>query len=202
MSAYTNFVSDFPERCNDILKSFVERAHGRNLEVTLMLSVASTGFVIPFERLRFKDESAHPSRDRERFREAARKLDETRELCFLDSALWGASPGSWVFAREVEDEQRELDSWPELQTPKSLTKKKKTESTLKHLRNALAHGNIFTRGDPIDRLVFLSKPCEESPKFDMLAVSPDDFYTFLQKWFSFLSSLHMPPDVYQDSMVV
>ena len=198
MSNYSNFVSDFPRRCDDILDKFFPQAKVHDREVTLMLAVATAGFVIPFGRLR---EENHPARDRERFQQAAAKLDSILDARFLGSALWDNSPSSWVFAKEVEDECQDLELWPELATPKPLSKDKLARSVLAHLRNALAHGNIFTHGKPIDQLIFLSRPSEESPTYAMLAVAPLDFHKFLRKWFSFLTSLRMPVGLYEGAMV-
>jgi hypothetical protein len=83
MSNYNNFVQDFPKRCDELLCHFIKPASGRDREVTLMLAVASAGFVIPFERLRqpTDPQRQHPARDRERFEEysGAKKLDHDFE---------------------------------------------------------------------------------------------------------------------------
>ena len=55
-------------------------------------------------------------------------------------------------------------------------------------------GNIFTKGEPdIELIVFVSRPSEDSPKFNFLCVTPQDFQRFLKKWFVFISELHLPP---------
>jgi hypothetical protein len=70
------------------------------------------------------------------------------------------------------------------------------------LRNALAHGSIFSYGDPIERLLFLSAnytphdgKMEWDGTFSMLSVSPRDFRDFLEKWVEFLSKLPIPSDL-------
>ena len=198
MSSYDNFISDFPKRCDDILKNFFPLANARKREVTLMLAVATAGFSVPFERLRAEQ---HPARDRELFDDAARQFDVLLESPFLESPLWDAPAASWAFSNKIENIQQELDFWPELRQPKPLSKEKTTKSVLKHLRNALAHGNVFTRGNPIDLLVFLSRPSEDRSSFAMMAVTPSDLYQFLRKWFAFLGSLKMPTDVSEESIV-
>ena len=82
-----------------------------------------------------------------------------------------------------------------------MSKDKLARSVLAHLRNALAHGNIFTHGDPIDLLIFLSRPSEESPTYAMLAVTPLDFRTFLRNWFSFVKSLQIPEALFDGLLV-
>ena len=197
MSNYRNFVEDFPKRCDDLLDKLFPRAKAYDREVTLMFSIATAGFVIPFGRLREKD---HPARDRKRYQEAAAKLDEILNAPFLGSPLWAEQPATWLFAKEVEDEGRELDCWPELTSPQSLPKDAQAKNVLAPLRNGLAHGNIFTRGNPIDLLVFLSKPYG-APKYVMVAVSPFDFHVFLRNWFSFLASLQIPVGLCEGAMV-
>jgi len=199
MSGYSNFVTDFPKRCDDVLEKFCRPAQARNREVTLMLATATAGFVVPFERLRPGRD--HPARDRQSYEAAAEKLDAVLGSAFIDSALWGETVGSWVFAKEVQDEQRELDFWPELLSPKPLSRKKQAGSVLAHLRNALAHGNIFTRGNPIDLLVFLTKPHETAKNYSMLAVAPVDFYRFVRNWFALLASIRMPGGVFEGHLV-
>jgi hypothetical protein len=83
-----------------------------------------------------------------------------------------------------------------------LGKKKKCTSLLKLMRNALAHGNIFTAGDDISQLVFLSKPHPGAQAFDVLAVSPEDFRVFLVNWFQFIAQIRMPKGVYEEVLAV
>lgn len=64
MSEYQNYIQDFPNRCCEILENFGEEAKEKNLAVTLMLSIATAGFSIPYERLKNK---RHPSQDSSSF---------------------------------------------------------------------------------------------------------------------------------------
>lgn len=155
MSSYSNFIKGFPSRCSDILKTYEKQSRARNQEVTLTLAIATAGFVIPFERLRPSSENLnHPSRDRERFQQAKDEFEKILDVPFLGSGLWKEDIGSWIFAKEVKDVQKEPDFWIELENPKPLSAEKKVKSISKHLRNALAHGNIYTRGDPIQLIIF------------------------------------------------
>lgn len=211
MSSYSNFIQDFPSRCLDILKKYEKDAITHNREVTLMLAIATAGFVIPFERLRplYSEDSDHPSRDREKFSKARNKLERILDVLFVDSALWNKKDvGSWIFAKELRDVEREPDFWPELKSPKSLSIKKQVSSILKHLRNGLAHGNIYTKGDPIRLIIFLSrcckyvdKKCIPTDKYDMLAVSPADFCRFLINWLNFLANLPILTTIMQESVM-
>ena len=88
------------------------------------------------------------------------------------------------------------DSWPELVTPKAVGPKKTTGNVLTQLRNALAHGNVFTRGGAsIDLLLFVSEVSQGSNEFAYLAVAPGDFRKFLRHWLAFLKKLDLPSSV-------
>lgn len=206
MSSYSNFIQDFPSRCLDILKKYEKHAITHNREVTLMLAIATAGFVIPLERLRPPDSNSkdpdHPSRDRKRFEVAANKLKEILDDFFVGSVLWNKKDvGSWIFAEKREDVQREPDSWPELKRPKSLSIEKKITSILKHLRNGLTHGNIYTTGNPIRLIIFLVRPYQSADKYNMLAASPEDFREFLTNWFKFLGDLPIPSGIMHESLL-
>ncbi len=122
MSNYRNFVSDFPQRCDDLLRHFFHEANARKRDVTLMLTVATAGFVMPFERLRPLRRGVHPTRDRERHEEAAQSFDAMLRGSFSESAFWDELDSAhWFYAAKVENENRDLDAWPELQDPQAVS---------------------------------------------------------------------------------
>lgn len=201
MSSYKNFVSDFPGRCAGLLADFERTARLRKREVTFMLCVAMPSIVVPLERLAGprstpKGESAgHPSRDWERFEQAKSGLDRLFEMPFRGSPLWpNTASSSWFFG-ELSAVSNGPDSWAELGAPKPLGLDRKAKTVLLHIRNALAHGNIFTRGNPeIEQIILLSRP-EGADRFRFLAVAPTDFRGFLKNWLEFLRELDLPEDV-------
>lgn len=201
MSNYDDFVSDFPGRCAELLDELEPAARVRKREVTLMLSVAASSILIPLERLAGPESDpklgqGHPSRDWETFGDAKAALDDLLAKAFIGSALWPpSSAGSWSFDK-LADVSETPDSWAELRKPKPLGSKKKAKTVVWHIRKALAHGNIFTRGRPhIDQIILLSQVAEAVYKFNYLAVSPADFRAFLQKWLEFLQGLRLPVEV-------
>jgi hypothetical protein len=203
MSNYRNFVTDFPNRCNDLLTRYEKHARGSDREVTLMLSIASAGFTIPFERLLQREPSTatcptcnlrfeipapcHPAGDRERHRTAADMLDLLLDEKFRESELWDpAHEDDWSNAKKIPDVQQALDFWADVAVP--IGPDRKVSSVLKHIRNALAHGSIFTRAikrNQIGLIVLVQK--NDETDFSMLAVSPDAFREFLRRWFDFLA---------------
>lgn len=75
---------------------------------------------------------------------------------------------------------------------------------LKHIRNALAHGSIFTlpnENDKIKEIIFLSEiriGNEFRGNYNVLKVCPEDFKEFLQNWMKFLiEDLKIPAEVGQ-----
>lgn len=195
MSNYNDFISDFPQRCGEILSQHEYFARLRGREVTLLLSIASVSILVPYERLArpHREGFAHPSGDRIRFRPAQEQFDKLLEATFIQSPLWNNTiPHSWKYEESVEV-SHEPDFWPELRNPRSLSNNKQVRSVVKHIRNALAHGNIFTRGWPrIDTIIFLSQASRDTYRFNLLSVSPNDFRSFLTKWIQFLESIKMP----------
>jgi hypothetical protein len=198
MSNYRDFVSDFPGRCGDLLDSFLKPAKHQRREVTLLLCLSAASLVIPLERLKGAGahRTGHPARDWEKFQQAKSRLDELGQVPFRGSPIWpDASEESWHFG-SLSTVAGGPDSWPELHRPKLLTRDKKVRSVLQHLRNALAHGNIFTRGAPdIDQLILISEDGMGTGRYSFLMVSPAGFEQFLRHWIAFVRELRVPADV-------
>lgn len=226
MTSYSNFVQDFPRRCIEILGLCLEHATTNDRDVTLLLSIATAGFVIPFERLRPLSPK-HPAGDRENFENAKSEFDKIINNSFLNSKLWDNSEG-WEFAEKIEEKdirEKQVDYWARLENRKPLSSEKPVISVLSHLRNALSHGSIFTcpnrinKNEPvqISTLIFLSRCYEKQEvevcdcgkkrkervpidKYNLLAVSPENFRKFLEKWVEFLKSLNLTLPTIQDTI--
>lgn len=187
MSEYMNFIQDFPTRCGEILESYQKRATFQGREVTLMLSIASSGFLVPYERIRAK----HPSGDASRYNKICTEIKSLFNTKFNDSSLLEDASGVWWFGK-LASHNGMPDDWPEMRNLQQVSNKEKTREILYHLRNALAHGNIFTMGKKIEKIIFLSTKEQDSPQFYYLAVTPNDFSAFLTNWFKFLGDLQLP----------
>ena len=208
MTAYKNFIKDFPTRCCEILDQYEADALSGGREVTLTLAMAASGFVVPYERLRPRPQEGEPPYpDRSIYEQAVSQFDDLLKEKFLGSCLWKEEVSSWSFGK-LKSVDGGPGCWPELQERKPLGPYKKVSSTLTHLRNALAHGNIFTfpkedpdKDDPdIELIIFLSKPSMKSPKFNFLCVSPQDFQKSLRNWFVFISALNLPEEVFSSTV--
>jgi hypothetical protein len=190
MSSYDNFIRDFPSRCRDLLQMFQDKAELENRDVTLLLAIAASGLIIPRARL---IETDHPSGDVHNFKSAAREMEKEMKNSFLKSRFTKPVGQQWRYG----DVEIAKGGYPEgINTLcESISVKKQTGSVIKIIRNALAHGNILTRGNPIKRMFFLSKPFKGAIRYDCIDVTFDDFKFFLEKWFEFLSSLNLPNEI-------
>lgn len=183
MSAFHDYIVDFPKRGLDILKHFEPHAKRMDREVTLMLMVASSSFLVPRERL----EIPHPSQDSTRFAKFRKELNKR----------WDESPlfknlSEWLHGT-VKNFGNGPDAWP---TPTEKVCEKNVEHILGIIRNALAHGNLFTEGSPIHTLTFYSakrkmlKNCQyEVIGYRFLKIPVDDFKQFLLNWFDLLNTI-------------
>lgn len=215
MSKYENFIRDYPKRLKRILDNQYETAREQGLEVTLMLAIASSGLIIPFERLRKRNNaSEHPTQDRDRFTVAAERLDMlTQEKPFWESTLWPEKVGTWkrgTLALSTLDKYPDDPmGWDEIGDAERVKDNIPLESVLANIRNALAHGNIFVvpRGcREIGQIIFLQEKrgknqngVLERVSYTFLICSPDDFKAFMGFWFQFLEDLPLPEDVIPES---
>lgn len=194
MTAYKNFVEDFPHRCRDILKLAGKPAVLRGREVTLALIVASAGLVIPYERLKPDGgEIDHPSGDNKKFSAAANNLRTLLAEYFLSSAVWGMPASTW-HSGKLKSVTGDPDSWEGLRNRQPVKEDKTVGSVLRVIRNALAHGNIFTFNNPIEAIIFINANTNDKKEvrdYTFVFVAPADFLLFLEKWFDFLDELHI-----------
>ena len=203
MGAYSSFAQDFPLRCRKLLEE--QSLSKLDMEVTIMLSVASSGFTMPFERLRPVDKKPDYE-DVERLKKARKQMNILLGKKFIGSTVWPLSDASsWLHRKEVESVKGDPNQWPELYDGKSTIVGRDVHSILAHLRNALAHGNILTLGNPIDKIIFLSRYRDEhgclTDKFNMLAVTSSDLRKFLLNWFTFLATLNIPEAPDQETVI-
>jgi hypothetical protein len=193
MTGYTNFIDDFPRRCRDILNIAKRPALYRGREVTLALMVASAGFIVPYERL----QPDHPAGDSKRFFGAAAKLKSLLDQSFTSSILFNKMNSAW-YDGKVVSVNGDPDSWDGLRKRKPLSADKTVNTTLKLIRNGLAHGNIFTAGNPIEAIVFIKKNFNNDGvvhDYSFIFVTPQEFLQFLENWFDFLNDFGIPQEV-------
>lgn len=189
MTAYRDFIKDFPSRCYDILKNMDKWSKFCDREVTLSISIACSGFVIPFDRLNPDAHVPHPSNDRNTYINASKKIDELMGTNFIGSELHQSTTTKWKFGKvnkkNIKMFPERIDSFK----PKPISNEKTTRSILKIIRNSLAHGNIYTKGNPIELLIFLTGRYDNAwnlIKYEFVSMPPYEFVNFLTLWFEFL----------------
>ena len=164
--------------------------------MTLLLMVASTAFLMPYERLRTdNNRPPHPSGDNERFAVLAKRLEDLMADKFCGSSLCPNRENSWQVAKDVPRVDGDLDSWFPPQSLKPVSKDKVVNSMLVLIRNALVHSNVFATGNPIKTLIFVQRRGSDkgsTPKFEVLSVSPEDFGHFIHEWVTFLDESQIP----------
>lgn len=208
MSEYKVFVKEFPLRCEKIMGR-IEKGHKyEDLTVTGLLMVAASAIIIPYERLRPVPD--HPSGDAKKYTEAAEKFKQLLDSNFVGSDLCSPNDkAKWLFAK-AESVEDDPDRW-KWTFKKEISKEKKTKGVLDIIRNALAHGNIFTkpsRGD-IQEIIFVSqelkrgedgkvKEPHELKHYNCISVTPSLFKQFLGKWFAYIKNLEIYPYVIDD----
>ena len=185
MTAYKNFVIDLPERSMKVLNEFSPEATEIDLEVTLLIMSALAILIIPTERLA----KTHPIGDADAFSTLAEPFASDLGKPFVGSSFDPSGAKNWK-NREVEEADfvGDPDSWI---TTAILPMEKPASYVFSLIRNALSHGNLYTRGDPIEEIVFVSerrdKTCQRNLLgYKYLALPVNDFREFLKKWLEYI----------------
>lgn len=189
MTAYKNFIQDFPNRCKDVLEAFRVSASATDREVTLLITAATPCLLLPYGRLH---EEKHPSQDRDNILNEASTFDiELSKECGKSCLLNGFKDEDWRY-KKLNNLQGDPDAWGLKEDTKPISAKK-TETIFNILRNAFAHGNIWTTGNPINTLVFVSLvDCQKTEgPFNTLQCSPQIFEQFIMNWVGFLNGLKL-----------
>ncbi len=191
MSAYECWVTDFPKRCKELLANLSPCAKAHDREVTLLLAVASVCIAVPLDRMTEESDGrpAHPSGDRGADPNRAKKFDDLLKSKVRDLQLWNDLGDRFIGCCKLKNHEGDPDSWPELDNPECLGPDKQLKTVLKHVRNALAHGNLYTQDNPISRIVLLSRPDHNIEKYNYLVLQPDQLAAILKYWIDELVKL-------------
>lgn len=128
------------------------------------------------------------------FAEAMARLKEelgqkVHESLLFKRAAWRGGP--------LQSAVGTPDDWPECQAPQALPAETRVADAVRHLRNGLAHGNVFSRSSrdgQIAELVFISGGTFKSGRtipLRFLVLSPDELRQFLDRWFNFVAGLQL-----------
>ena len=205
MTAYEDWLRDYPARALRLMRDATPLAQASNLEVTLLLSIGSLLLIAPYERLRLRPKEArrgltHVDKDRDKPENqgVVGILDELfgsdeQGAKFVEAVqFWGADgvSGTWQGGHLGENDPVLLDSWADAS---GLRLDNEGGWPIPHdwsftlafstMRNALAHGSVRThyrwgsKMKTIDKLVFTSK-------------SGDDLASLTEHRFLALSDAH------------
>jgi hypothetical protein len=170
----SNFKSwkKFPGRCRLLLERYYEDAEQNNLEVTLLLTVASASICIRRDHLCDGENLNHDAQLKVPFNQfCSNKV--TKELCHSSYAEYHTAD----IIRRLPDE------WPGFNSIGQLASTTTNGRVLGVLRNALSHGNLFLDGDKrIDRIVFLSETSKGSDHYRCLVLTPHQLFVFVNSW--------------------
>jgi hypothetical protein len=190
------FVTEYPNRCGQLLAMLEPLARKRNLVGSFGLLVASAAFTIPFARMAEVD---HPlGRPERRLSHAIRQL---KRRPFLDAAFWsGTKPAFFRYAKIVTDPENAA-AWRDAggNHPIHSAEAKDGNTVLRTIRNALAHGNVVyldeygheSPGHRLRYLAFLSKH-EDGQSHRIVIFGEEDFLTFLKAWIGWMQTF--PPE--------
>lgn len=159
---YKDYITDFSSRAKKVLEEFSKCDPTNDLNVTALLSVATSSFVIPFERLK----ESHPFKDKIKFDRIVSRINIELKKNIPDSKLIN-NPSQWMTKNLQKDSLEKSDFENGFGAIKA---EDKIKSLINTIRNALAHGNIYScsksgQSGHIDTLYFISKKSNEENAF-------------------------------------
>jgi hypothetical protein len=214
---YKDYITCFANRSKKVLDKFSVCDPDNELNVTALLSVATSAFMIPFERLN----TEHPFGDSATFEKIVSKVDDEKKKKIVNHSKLFCGD-SWKIYRETDSNTLEEKHFDDVNY-KAIASLNDIEANeiISTIRNALAHGNINTgvSGNTIDKLYFLSRnnkkkcieeiyaesntcsnlkdfkaiikkieECKKNPKnYKIVQCSIHDFRSFLDHWIDLLS---------------
>lgn len=194
MSEYKDFIQDYPSRCDKLFNQFSEET---DLDVTLLLALATNAIIFPLERLgKNNGDYPHPAGDGKKFARAKDQFhNKIKNRYFIPDFC---AEGSLLIGTVNQKEITKPNSiW--IEKASKLGSDKKTYEILEIFRNGLAHGSIFIEPAPetdkIETLIFLSedRKNDNKPTDDYLfvVIKVVHFKSFLGKWILFLKTLKL-----------
>lgn len=190
------FVTEYPNRCRQLLDMLEPAAREKRLVGSLSLLVGASAFTIPFGRL---VEADHPVANSEP--ELSRAVKRLDRCSFHEAPFWNgsAAPNSFRYAKIVNAPEFAA-GWQDAtgKHPMQSTEKKDAATVLRTIRRALAHGNIVYLNDaghevPGDEVRFIAFLCrhDDGSSFRITILSEEDFLYFLKAWIAWLQTF--PP---------
>jgi hypothetical protein len=190
------FVTEYPERCGQLLQMLEPHARERDLIGSFALLVASAAFTIPFARM---TERQHPTGKPEPGLFLA--IEGLKKRSFLDAPFWnGVRPGFFRYAK-ISTSPEHAAGWRNAagEHPIKSAEEKDGNTVLRTIRHALAHGNVIyldesgheMPGNRLRYLAYLSKH-ESGSGHRVVIFDEETFLAFLKSWISWAQTF--PPE--------
>jgi hypothetical protein len=186
------FVTEYPERCGQLLDMLERPAREADLLGSFALLVASAAFTVPVGRM---VEKAHPlGRPAKALYDA---IDGLKKESFVSAPFSnGGKPSFFRYATSVTDAEDSIGWRNESgEHPLKSSEAKDANIILRTIRNALVHGNIVyldkegyeTAGNRLVYLAFLSRH-EKGSGYRVAIFDEENFLTFLKAWIGWLAA--------------
>ena len=198
------FVTEYPERCMQMLEILEPHARKRQLVGSFALMVASSIFVIPYERMK----KPHPLGGVGSEPELYQAIKRIQRQKFLESEIWGCTPsGEWRMSRILTNPNH-TNSWkdkngshPMAEMAENTIHDRCLEAVVRVIRNALAHGSVVyldrdgreRPGAEVQFLAFLSRYEESegqraiSETYRLVTTTEETFLSFVKAWATWLN---------------
>lgn len=198
------FATEYPARCMQLFELMEPAARKHELIGSFSLIVATSVFLIPYERMKARHPLYLPDQDAH----IDNRLRAIERQSFLKSEIWnGELPGPWWFSRIMNDLNQtscwedEKKQHPMAGKADNSIEKRTTNDVLRVIRNALAHGNVVyldengfeTKGARVQHLGFIARyeeNEEETAKaktFRLVVATEESFLHFVKSWARWLA---------------
>lgn len=197
MSEYECWISDFPSRCGNLIELFKAEALKNDREVTLLLAVASACIAIPYDHMHepVKNAAPHPSGNRNANDNRKNNFDDLLQKEVGNLSFWPSKQATGFLFGKIDAPEGMPEDWPELKNCCHMESTEKFDTLIKHIRNSLAHGNIYTRGKSITEIILLSRKSFTSTEFSLLSITPAQLQNVVFFWIEQLQQLNISLDV-------
>ncbi len=200
------FVTEYPKRCMELFEVLEGLARQKELVGSFSLVVATSVFLIPYERMK----ATHPLHRPEEEAGIYRAIRRAERQKFLEGEFWKKRPHqTWRYSRIMNNANRTLewrdasDRHPMDAGAKNLINERCVNDVLRVLRNSLAHGNVvyldetgFEKiGAKVQHLAFLSRyeesaeRREQSETYRLVVTTEEGFLHFVKSWATWLSGM-------------
>lgn len=194
MTAYRNFVVDFPKRLMELDQQFLPVAKSADFEVSYILMKLAASFLLPYERI----EGTSGAR-----RSEISDPQQIRKYLELDKRFHQASycsdSNQWSFF-DVDEFHRGPRDWWTGQGARSdlVVHELVVHEVLQTIRHSVAHSNLFFGGEKTIEHIFLGSRRERDPNTDRYRVARSSVHAInhlIDAWIQNVQKLRVSPEM-------